>query len=65
MLPQITTPRLHLPCPSCTNRIALAVWPVVKFACVREQIQWDAIGEPEPFESEVWGQDELHHEQPC
>jgi hypothetical protein len=59
--PEITQPRLHLPCPSCGHKVALAVWPVVKFACVPERLQWDAIGDPDLYEQEVWPH-ELHHE---
>jgi hypothetical protein len=63
MLPQVNQPRLHLPCPSCGQKVALAVWPVVKFACAPEQLQWDVSGHPEPFEQEEWPHDDLHHEQ--
>lgn len=59
--PELNQPKLHLPCPSCGQKVMLAVWPVVKFACAGEQLQWDAIGEPESFESEVWPHDALHH----
>lgn len=62
--PEVTQPRLHLPCPVCGQRVALAVWPVVKFACVGERLQWDAVGDPDVFEEEVWPHDDLHHEQP-
>lgn len=48
------TPRLHLPCPACGQKVALAVWPVVKFACLDESLQWDVAGDAEPFEGELW-----------
>lgn len=56
-----TQPHLHLPCPACGQKVALAVWPVVKFACLTERLQWDSAGEPDEFEEEVWPSDDLHN----